>query len=235
MRARNVTACNKMFLCFAKLADGFWSGFFRRGEPAPDKESKKSAFGKPLSCFAGLDVVGKLSSRPSRKVSLVSFSDAIRRTPAKCDENEGKMLPKETGSPKENQHSSRSSLSNNTTSNGVVNKGFNLSVLDLYSDGDTSHVGNEATPTDASAVSIGNKNAFLSETEANSEPVINSGNTDCAYPREESNWEMTCLNQTFCNKKAGRQHNKGYFDDPTTLNRYCTFACLFFFFYRIKH
>lgn len=100
----------------------------------------------------------------------------------------------------------------------------------MYSDGDTSHVGSEATLTNASAVSIENKNAFLSETEANSEPVINSGNTDCAYPREESNWQIgklanwrigKCLNQTFCNKKAGRQHNKGYFDDPTTLNRYC--------------
>jgi len=37
--ARNVTACKKMFLCFVKLADGFWAGFYRRGEPAPDKES----------------------------------------------------------------------------------------------------------------------------------------------------------------------------------------------------
>ena len=140
----------------------------------------------------------KFSSRPSSKVSLVSFCDAIRRTAAKCDENEGKMLPKETYSPKENQHCSSSSLSNDPTAIGVVNKGFYLSVLDLYSDGDTSHVGNEAAPTHASAVSLENKRA----PEANSEPVINSGNTDCAYPSEESNWQMICLSyKTFCNKK----------------------------------
>jgi len=147
--------------------------------------------------------VRKLSSRPSPKVSLVSFCDAIRRTAAKCDENEGKMLPKETDSPKENQHCSSSSLSNDLTAIGVVNKGFYLSVLDLYSDGDTSHVGNEAAPTHASAVSMENKRAPLSETEANSEPVINSGNTDCAYPRGESNWQMMCLSyKPFCNKKS---------------------------------
>ncbi|XP_074614274.1 uncharacterized protein LOC141874025 isoform X2 [Acropora palmata] len=127
------------------------------------------------SLATGLDVVRKFSSRPSSKVSLVSFCDAIRRTAAKCDENEGKMLPKETYSPKENQHCSSSSLSNDPTAIGVVNKGFYLSVLDLYSDGDTSHVGNEAAPTHASAVSLENKRAPLSETEANSEPVINSG------------------------------------------------------------
>lgn len=136
-----------------------------------------------LSCFAGLDVVRKLSRLP-RKVSRVSFCDGIRRTPTKCDGNEGKMLPKETDSPKENQHSCNSSLSNDPTAIGVVNKGFNLSVLDLYSDGDTSHAGSE------SAVSAETESAPLSKNEANGEPFINSGNTDRAFPHKESKSQM---------------------------------------------
>ena len=140
-----------------------------------------------LPCFAGLEVVRKLSRLP-RKASRDSFCDGIRRKPTKCDENEGKMLSKETDSPKENQHSSSSSLSNDPTAIGVVNKGFYVSVLDLYSDGDTSHVGNE------SAVSAETESAPLSESEANSENFINSGNTDRAFPHEESKSQMICLN-----------------------------------------
>ena len=96
------------------------------------------------------------------------------------------MLPKETKSPKGNYHSSSSSLSNDFNSIGVVNKGFYVSVLDLYSDGDTSRVGNEAAPTDVSAVSAETESAPLSESEANSPPFIKSGNIDCAFLREES-------------------------------------------------
>lgn len=96
------------------------------------------------------------------------------------------MLPKETDSPKENHHSSSLSLPNDPNSVGVVNKGFYVSVLDLYSDGDTSRVGNEPAPTGLSAISVENKNAPLSDTEANSQSVINSGNTVCAFMKNRS-------------------------------------------------
>ena len=138
-----------------------------------------------FSCFAGLDVVRKLS-RPLRKASRVTVSEDIRWTPTKCNENEGKVLLKETDSPKENHHSSSSPLPNDPNSVGVVNKGFYVSVLDLYSDGDTSRVGKEPAPTGLSAISVENKNAPLSETEANSQSVINSGNTVCAFMKNRS-------------------------------------------------
>lgn len=73
-----------------------------------------------------------------------------------------------------------SSLLNNPKSTGEVNKGFYVSVLDLYSDDtsdDTSHVGKEAAPTKVSALSVSaveTENVLLSET--NSQPVSNSGN-----------------------------------------------------------
>lgn len=74
-----------------------------------------------------------------------------------------------------------SSLLNIPRSTGEVNKGFYVSVLDLYSSDDsshdTSHVGKETAPTKESPVSVSaveTGNLLLSET--NSQPVINSGN-----------------------------------------------------------
>ncbi|XP_029192077.2 uncharacterized protein LOC114958465 [Acropora millepora] len=177
------------------------------GEPMPD-------------LAAGLDVVRKLSRLP-RKVSRVSFCDGIRRTPTKCDENEGKMLPKETGSPKEKQHCSSSSLSNNPTSNGVVNKGFYLSVLDLYSDGDTSYVGSE------SAVSAETKSAPLSESETNglntnNEKRCSSHKNSRVTFNDEIQWTQTKCDtnegQTFLREKEPPSENSSLSNDPYSTN-----------------
>ena len=74
-----------------------------------------------------------------------------------------------------------SSLSPDPNSIGVFNKGFYVSVLDLYSDdesNDTSHVVKEPVPiTKVTDVSVENENTLLSI----NQPSINSGNTDSRY------------------------------------------------------
>ena len=72
-----------------------------------------------LFCSTGIKAVRK-ESRSSRKSSGVSFCDGIQRTP----------------------------ISNNSNSMGVVNKGFRVSVLDMYSDesNDASHVSKKHAP-----------------------------------------------------------------------------------------
>ena len=163
-----------------------------------------------MSCFAGLIVVRKLS-RPSRKASRtrVSFGDGMRWTPRKCDESEEKMAPKEM--PKS------SSLSPDPNSIGVFNKGFYVSVLDLYSDdesNDTSHVVKEPVPIiKVTDVSVESESALLSKTETINQPSINSGNTDCTLPQEESKSLIISLNRK-CNSKAGLHNNRSYCDDP---------------------
>ncbi|XP_067038459.1 uncharacterized protein [Acropora muricata] len=135
--------------------------------------SPSGGLGEPMPSLAtGLIVVRKLS-RPSRKASRtrVSFGDGMRWTPRKCDESEEKMAPKEM--PKS------SSLSPDPNSIGVFNKGFYVSVLDLYSDdesNDTSHVVKEPVPiTKVTDVSVENESALLSKTETINQPSINSG------------------------------------------------------------
>ncbi|XP_074614271.1 uncharacterized protein LOC141874024 isoform X2 [Acropora palmata] len=121
----------------------------------------------PTLATAGLTVARKLS-RSLRKASRVSFCDATRWSPTKCDENEEKVDILQS-----------SSLLNNPKSTGEVNKGFYVSVLDLYSDDTsdgTSHIGKETAPTKVSALSVSaveTENVLLSET--NSQPVSNSG------------------------------------------------------------
>ena len=72
----------------------------------------------------------------------------------------------------------------------MVNKGFYVSVLDLYSDdesNDTSHAVKEPVPIiNVTDVSVENENTLLSGTKTNIQPSLNSGNTDCAIPQEES-------------------------------------------------
>ncbi|XP_015774170.1 PREDICTED: uncharacterized protein LOC107352346 isoform X2 [Acropora digitifera] len=135
--------------------------------------SPSGALGEPMPSLAtGIIVVRKLS-RPSRKASRtrVSFSDGMRWTPRKCDESEEKMAPKEM--PKS------SSLSPDPNSIGVFNKGFYVSVLDLYSDdesNDTSRVVKEPVPIiKVTDVSVENESALLSKTETINQPSINSG------------------------------------------------------------
>lgn len=155
------------------------------------RETKKCLFKTSLSCFAGLIAVRKLS-RPSRKASRtrVSFCDGMRWTPRKYDESEDKIAPKEMERPKENPHSRSSSLSTDPNSIGVVNKGFYVSALDLYSDdesNDTSHAVKEPVPiVNVTDVSVENENTLLSGTKTNIQSSLNLGNTDCAIPQEES-------------------------------------------------
>lgn len=143
------------------------------GLPRIIKTEKSYSFHTSLSCFEGLTVVRKLS-RSLRKASGVTSCDEIRWSPTKCDKDEGKFLPKEKEPSKDILQSS--SLSNNLNAIGEVNKGFHVSVLDLYSDdesNDASRIGKEPAPIKVSAVSVETENALLSETI--SQPVINSG------------------------------------------------------------
>ena len=95
--------------------------------------------------------------------------------------NEEKMPQGEKEPPKQNLQSWGSALSNDLNSTGVVNRGFSVSVLDLYSDdaasNHTSCVSKEPALTNESAVSQETKNDPLLETKANSQLVANAGNT----------------------------------------------------------
>lgn len=89
----------------------------------------------------GIKAVRK-ESRSSRKSSRVGFCDGIQRTP----------------------------ISNNSNSMGVVNQGFRVSVLDMYSDesNDASHVSKKHAPIiDVPAISVEAKNDPLPATKAN--------------------------------------------------------------------
>lgn len=97
-------------------------------------------------CSTGIKAVRK-ESRSSRKSSRVSFCDGIQRTP----------------------------ISNNSNSMGVVNQGFRVSVLDIYSDesNDANHVSKKHAPIiDVPAISVEAKNDPLPATKANGETSI---------------------------------------------------------------
>lgn len=99
--------------------------------------------------------------------------------------NEEKM-PQEDKEPlKRNLQSCGSSLSNDLNSTGVVNRGFSVSVSDLYSDDTASNytycVSKEPALINESAVSRGTKNDPLPKTKANSQLVAYSGNTEPAH------------------------------------------------------
>ena len=67
---------------------------------------------------------------------------------------------------------------------GVVNKGFRVSVLDMYSDesNDTSQVSKEAAPIIyVPAVSVETKDEPLPENKANGKPSICLADTDCGF------------------------------------------------------
>ena len=103
----------------------------------------------------GIKVVRK-ESHSSQKSSRVGYCDGIQRTP----------------------------ISNKSNSMGVVNKGFRVSVLDMYSDesNDASHVSKKHAPIiDVSAVSVEAKDDPLPETKANGKPSISLGDTDCGF------------------------------------------------------
>lgn len=110
-----------------------------------------------------------------------------------------------------------SPLSPDPNSIGVFNKGFYVSVLDLYSDdesNDTSRVVKEPVPIiKVTDVSVEIESALLSKTEAINQPSMNSGNTDCKFPQEESKSSIISLNHK-CNPKAGLHNNRSYCDDP---------------------
>ena len=111
---------------------------------------------KAYLCFStGITVVRK-ESHSSRKSSRVSCCDEIQRTP----------------------------ISNKSNSMGVVNKGFRVSELDMYSDesNDASHVNKKHAPIiDVPVVSVEAKDGRLPETKANGKPSIYLGDTDCGF------------------------------------------------------
>ena len=62
---------------------------------------------------------------------------------------------------------------------GVVNKGFRVSVLDMYSDesNDASHVSKKHAPI----IDVSAEDDPLPETKANRKPSISLGDTDCGF------------------------------------------------------
>lgn len=129
-----------------------------------------------LSRFAGLNIDRKRSRRPSQETRRVTFSDEIRWTPTKCDTKEDKKLIKEKESPKENLHSSSSYLLSDRNSTSVGDKGFSVSVLDVYSDEEsngTSQVSKEPKPIiNVSDISLEAKSTPLSNTEEKGKLVM---------------------------------------------------------------
>ena len=100
-------------------------------------------------CSTVIKAVRK-ESHSSRKSSRVIFCDGIQRTP----------------------------ISNNSNSMGVVNQGFRVSVLDMYSDesNDASHVSKKHAPIiDVPAISVEAINDPLPATKAKGETSIYSG------------------------------------------------------------
>lgn len=153
-------------------------------------------------CFAGLNFDRK-KGRPLTKTSRVTFSGEIQCKPTKLNTRKEQMLLKKKKPPKGNSQPLSSdpnctsvvdkSLSasvqdvySDPNCTDVVNKDLSSSVLGLYSDDkstDTSHVCEERAPVTASAVSLEIKNAPLVKTNANSEPVAHSWESETPSPR----------------------------------------------------
>lgn len=125
--------------------------------------------------FSGLKIARK-KSRPARKSShRVSLCDGIRWKPTKCDTYtyEENTLLKKKEPLKENHRYRSASLPNDTNSIGVINQGLHASVLDRCK---------EPAPVNGSTM----RAPLSSKTEANSQPVLNSGSSDFVFQQNKS-------------------------------------------------
>ncbi|XP_074615006.1 uncharacterized protein LOC141874600 [Acropora palmata] len=152
-------------------------------EPAPVNGSTKrvplpfktEANRKPV-LNSGFNTARK-ESCPPRIMTRVNFCDETQQKPTECKMNEEKMPQEEKEPPNQSFQSSSSSLLSDPYRTGVVNKGFSVSFLDLYSDDESNYTGRvskETAPINPSAVSLETKNDLLPDTKANSQVAINS-------------------------------------------------------------
>ena len=114
-------------------------------------------------------------------MTRVNFCDETQQKPTECNMNEEKMPQEEKEPPNQSFQSWSSSLLSDPYRTGVENKGFSVSVLDLYSDDESNYTGRvskETAPINQSAVSLETKNDLLPDTKANSQVAINSGDSE---------------------------------------------------------
>ena len=114
-------------------------------------------------------------------MTRVNFCDETQGKPTECNMNEEKMPQEEKERPNQSLQSSSSSLLSDPYRTGVVNKGFSVSFLDLYSDDESNYTGRvskETAPINQSAVSLETTNDLLPDTKANSQVAINSGDSE---------------------------------------------------------
>ncbi|XP_074614268.1 uncharacterized protein LOC141874022 isoform X1 [Acropora palmata] len=126
-------------------------------------------------------------SCPSRKKAFVSFCDGIQPTSAKYNPNDEQMLFNEKEPSKDYLQPWSSSLSDDPNcTEDVINRNLPVRVLDLYSDDrsdDTSRVCKEQAAINISSVSPEITSDSLSESNANSKPVVDSGGPEVPPPR----------------------------------------------------
>lgn len=141
---------------------------------------KPSAFSRFIIFFIGFNTARK-ESCPARIMTRVNFCVETQRKPTECNMNEEKMSQEEKEPRNQSCQSRSSSLLSDPYRTGVVNKGFSVSVLDLYSDDESNYTGRvtkEAAPINQSAVSLETKNDLLPDTKPNSQVAINSGDSE---------------------------------------------------------
>ncbi|KAK2565089.1 hypothetical protein P5673_011000 [Acropora cervicornis] len=126
-------------------------------------------------------------SCPSRKKAFVSFCDGIQPTSAKYNPNDEQTLFNEKEPSKDYLQPWSSSLSDDPNcTEDVINRNLPVRVLDLYSDDrsdDTSRVCKDQAAINISSVSPEITSDSLSESNANSKPVVDSGGPEVPPPR----------------------------------------------------
>ena len=141
---------------------------------------KQTAFSLFIIFFIGFNTARK-ESCPPRIMTRVNFCDETQQKPTECNMNEEKIPQEEKERPNQSLQSSSSSLLSDPYRTGVVNEGFSVSFLDLYSDDKSNYTGRvskETAPINQSAVSLETTNDLLPDTKANSQVAINSGDSE---------------------------------------------------------
>ena len=171
---------------------------------------KQTAFCLFIIFFIGFNTARK-ESCPPRIMTLVNVCDETQQKPRECNMNEEKMPQKEKEPPNQSFQSSSSSLLSDPYRTGVVNKGFSVSFLDLYSDNESNYAGRvskETAPINQSAVSLETTNDLLPDTKANSQVAINSGDSETLsitkYLKVVKSDVQSLKHEMSLNKEAGR-------------------------------
>ena len=171
---------------------------------------KQTAFCLFIIFFIGFNTARK-ESCPPRIMTRVNFCDETQGKPTECNMNEEKLPQEEKERPNQSLQSSSSSLLSDPYRTGVVNKGFSVSFLDLYSDDESNYTGRvikETAPINPSAVPLETKNDLLPDTKANSQVAINSGDSETLsitkYPKVVKSDVQSLKHEMSLNKEPGR-------------------------------